>query len=64
MCNKTKAAANAVAAEDYPDAVDQLNSLRKKIDGDPDVKDWMKDGEQKSNLASEVELMTVMLELL
>ena len=63
MCNKTNAAANTVAAEDFPDAVDQLNSLREKLDGDPSVKDWMVDGDEKSNLAIKVELMTELLEI-
>ncbi len=64
MCKKTNAAANAVAAEDFPDAVYQLNSLLQKLDGDPDVKDWMVDGDDKSNLAIEIELMTVLLDFL
>ncbi len=64
MCNKVNAAANAVAAEDYQDAIDQLNSLLQKLDGDPSPKDWMVGGDEKSNLVSEIELLDTLLQLL
>lgn len=64
MCNKVNAAANAVAAGDYPDAIDQLESLLQKLDGDPNPEDWMVDGDEKSGLASEIELMLTLLQLL
>ena len=41
MGNKIHAAANAIDAADYQDAVDQLNSLLQKLDGQPKPSDWM-----------------------
>ena len=64
MCNKVNAAANAVAAGDYQDAIDQLNSLLQKLDSDPNPKDWMVDGDEKLGLVREIELMLTLLQML
>ena len=44
ICNKLNAAANATSASDVDGAIDQLESLRQKLDEDPSPKDWMVPG--------------------
>jgi hypothetical protein len=44
ICNKLNAAANATSAGDIQDAIDQLQSLRQKLDELPDPGDWMVPG--------------------
>jgi hypothetical protein len=56
LSNKVRAAANAVAADDASNAIDQLQSLLDKIDGDPTPPDWVVDGPQKQELRADVEL--------
>ena len=64
ICNKLNAAANAIAAEDYQDAVDQLTSLFEKLDDDSTPRDWMKTGALKAALRDEIVLQITLIELL
>ncbi len=64
MCNKVNAAANAAAAEEYPEAIDQVESLLAKLDGDPQPKDWMVESAARDELRSALEAMVVLLQYL
>jgi len=64
MCNKVNAAANAVAAENYQGAVEQVGSLLAKLDGDPHPADWMVNSEERNDFRSELETMLVLLQYL
>ncbi|MHC4575392.1 MAG: TolB family protein, partial [Planctomycetota bacterium] len=64
LYNKVNAAANAVAANDITDAIDQLTSILAKIDGEPDPKDWMMDSQEKEMVRTQIELLIALLELL
>jgi len=64
MCNKLNAAANATANDQLQEAIDQLTSLRAKIDGNPQPKDWMVASPQRDNLRQEVDEMIELLGLL
>ncbi len=52
-----------IAADDIQDAIDKLNSLLAKIDGEPSPPDWMEDSPEKTALAEEVGLLISLLEL-
>jgi hypothetical protein len=63
MCNKLNAAANAVAAGDYDEALDQLASLRAKLDGEAKPKDWMFDGPARDAIVLDIDIAVALLEL-
>ena len=64
LSNKAIAAANAVAAGDIEEAIDQLNSLLQKVDGDSQPKDWLVDSAEKDLIANQIANLIVLLELL
>jgi len=64
LCNKVNAAANAVAANDIAEAIDQLTSILAKVDGEPEPKDWMIDSSEKAMVRTQIELLIALLELL
>jgi hypothetical protein len=55
--------ANALAEGDALDALDQLQSLSAKVDGDPTPPDWMIDSPEKVALADEVRVLVWLLGL-
>lgn len=61
MSNKVNAAANAVAAGNIADAIDQLTSLLAKLDGEPKPKDWMVDSLEKDALRADIEGLITLL---
>ncbi len=61
MSNKVNAAANAVAAGNIADAIDQLTSLLAKLDGEPKPKDWMVDSLEKDALRTDIEGLITLL---
>ena len=63
LANRATEAGNLVADGDIQDAIDKLNSLLAKIDGDPSPPDWMEDSPEKAALAEEVTLLISLLEL-
>jgi hypothetical protein len=64
MCNKLNAVANATAAGDIADAIDQLTSLLAKLDGSPQPKDWMVDSAERDQLRADMEDLILLLEYL
>lgn len=64
MCNKLSSAANAMAAGDYQEALDQLASLQRKLDGAPAPPDWMVDSLERVLLHDELDLLSFLIELL
>lgn len=62
--NKLSAAANAIAAGDFATALDILNSLLMKLDGDPNPRDWMVDSPEKDALREEIEILIDLINLL
>lgn len=64
MSNKVSSAANAVASGDIEGAIEQLNSLLLKLDGDPKPKDWMAESPEKEQLLQEVVDLIELLEYL
>ena len=64
MCNKLNAAANAVAAGDHQDAIDQLQSLVAKLGQEGPAKDWMVPSLERDALAAEIAQLISLLEYL
>ncbi len=64
LANRAVEAANLIAAGDIPGAIDELQSLLAKIDGQTPPPDWMDDSPEKSNLAGELsQLINVLAQL-
>ncbi len=63
LANRANESANLIAAGDTQGAIDKLNSLLSKIDGQSPPPDWMADSPEKSALAQEVALLISLLEL-
>ena len=61
LANRTTEAANLIATDDIAGAIDSLNSLLSKIDGQPVPKDWMDDSEEKALLAEDISLLIELL---
>ncbi len=64
LANRTTEAGNLIAAGDIQGAIDKLDSLLKKIDGEPSPPDWMEDSPEKTELAEGVGLLITLLEFL
>jgi len=64
MCNKLTAAANATANDDLQDASDQLTSVKAKIDGNPQPKDWMGASPERDALRQEIDELIELLDVL
>jgi hypothetical protein len=64
IANKLNAAANAVADGDYQDAIDILNSLVDKLDGNSTPPDWMGPGAERDALNDEIALAIALILLL
>ena len=64
MCNKLSAGANATAAGNFQDAIDQLVSLGQKLDGNPQPKDWMVESAERDSLVTGIGNMIVLLQFL
>ena len=63
MCNKLNAAARSVSHGDLVDALDVLESLLQKLDGEPSPSDWMVDGGDKLTAFDEVDLLIFLIGL-
>ncbi len=63
MSNKLEAAAWLIAAGQYDAALEELESLLKKLDGAPNPPDWILPSYEKETLASEIELAIALLRL-
>lgn len=64
LTNKLQAAAAAIAAGDLQAALDTIqNDLLPKLDGEPGPGDWMENGEDKSMLYDELELLASLIAL-
>ena len=63
LSNRLIAAANAVRAGDILGAIDILESVLLRLDGDPSPPDWMVDPE-RTILAEQIMLQIALLELL
>lgn len=64
LANRAATAANLIVDDDIDGAIDALQSLLAKIDGESPPPDWMEDSPPKTQFAAEVELLIVLLELL
>ena len=64
MCNKLNAAANAMANDQLQEAIDQLQSLRAKIDGASPPPDWMVASPERDGLRQEVDELIELIEAL
>ncbi len=62
--NKLRAAANAVAAGNLMGAIDALESLLQKLDGDPNPPDWMLEGPEKAAIRYDIGLVIVIIQQL
>jgi len=61
LANRATDAANAIAAGDYPTAVNELQSLLDKIDGIDPPPDWINPSPEQAALAEDVELLIELL---
>ena len=59
----TTEAANQVADGDIQGAIDELEKVLKRVDGDPSPPDWLADGTVKDELRSAVETLIALLQL-
>ena len=59
----TTEAANQVADGDIQGAIDELEKVLKRVDGDPNPPDWLEDGPEKDELRSAVETLIALLQL-
>ena len=59
----TTEAANLVANGDIQGALDELEKVLKRVDGDSSPPDWLEDGQEKDDLRSAVPLLIALLEL-
>lgn len=57
LANRIRNAANAIAAGNFNDAIDLMNSVLQKVDGEEPPKDWMIDGGVKHSVADECQLL-------
>ncbi len=57
-------AANRIAAGDIESAIDRLESLLNRIDGEAPPRDWMVDSPEKTDLADHVDLLILLLEFM
>jgi hypothetical protein len=65
LVNRASGAANSIADEDFQEAIDRLTSLLQKVDGQSPPPDWMEeDSPDRADLAAEVTLLILLLELL
>lgn len=64
MASKLNGVANLVASGEYDEAIDKLESLGRKLDGERSPKDWMVDCPERDWLLSECEGLIVMIEFL
>ncbi len=64
LSNKANAAANAVAAGNIVEAVEELYSVLDKVDGEPEPPDWMLASPEKDAVAMNVALLIELLLLL
>jgi len=64
LANRAIEAANAIAAGNYQEARDALNSLLDKIDGASPPPDWMDASPQQAALKAEVELLIALVLLM
>lgn len=63
MCNKLNAAARSIADGDLQDALDVLEGLLQKLDGEPSPPDWMVQGGDKATVHDEVDLLIFLIGL-
>ena len=63
LANRATEAGNLIAAGDIQGAIDKLDSLLQKIDGEPSPPDWMDDSPEETALAEDVSLLISLLEL-
>ena len=61
LANRATDAANAIAAGDIAGAIESLESLLAKIDGQSPPPDWMDDSPEKTALAVDVVLLIALL---
>lgn len=61
LANRAIKAANAIASDDIEDAIDALDSLLNKIDGQAPPPDWMDDSQEKTDVAITVADLIVQL---
>ena len=64
LANRARGAANDIAAGDFVSAIDKLESLLAKIDGEEPPPDWMDDSAAKTSLAIETQTLIALLVLL
>jgi hypothetical protein len=61
MSNKLTTVANSLANGDSQAALDELNSLLNKLDGDPSPKDWISDPTSRDMLRYQVEQLILLI---
>ena len=64
LSNKLNSAANEISAGNYEQALKSLTSLLKKLDDNDKPKDWMITSHEKTLLASDIEQMIYLIEVL
>ena len=64
MSNKLSSAANHVAHGNYQAAINELESLRQKLDGAPQPPDWMIPSAERNQLVADIDLTISWLEYL
>ncbi len=64
MTNKLEAAARLVAAGAYDAAIEELESLLNKLDGERNPPDWILPSSEKEELAAEIQLAISLIEFL
>ncbi len=61
LANRVRNASKAAADGDYASAIDLLQGVLEKIDGNESDADWIADSPQKSKLAAEIQLILALL---
>ena len=64
LSNRAAQAAREIAAGEYVDAIDTLNSLLDRVDGENPPKDWIEDSDDKDHIAEQVRDAIILLEYL
>ncbi len=63
LVNWTIEAANLIADGDIQGAIDELEKVLKRVDGDPSPPDWLEDGADKDELREAIALLMALLQL-
>ena len=64
LANRARNAAKKIANGDFEDAIDKLESLLRKVDGDSPPPDWMDASQEKTDLAIDTQILIDLLVIL